>query len=90
MMRAVRTVRTVRTQDLSGPGLKLRLRVISDTQCGGQSEMRDDASIAMVCFGKAVEKNPKSLRFGFLQFSGRPADVGEARNSYGSVSERTR
>ena len=52
--------------------------------------MRDDASIAVVCFGKAVEKNPKSLRFGFLQFSGRPADVGEARNSYGSVSERTR
>lgn len=39
---------TVTTEDLSGPGLKLRLRVISDTQ------------------------------FGFLQFSGRPADVGEA------------
>lgn len=39
---------TVTTEDLTSPGLKLRLRVISDTQLG------------------------------FFQFSGRPADVGEA------------
>eukprot|EP00434_Breviolum_minutum_P002839 symbB.v1.2.002496.t1/scaffold132.1/size310437/7 len=39
---------TVTTEDLTGPGLKLRLRVLSDTQLG------------------------------FLQFAGRPADVGEA------------
>ena len=43
----------------------------------------------MVCFG-AIGKLPKSPRLGFLQFSGRPADVGEARKSCASIAERTR